>query len=183
MDTFDPAAVTVLQHPGAHECVVGSCVRPSSTSQHWGGQCILSVRKHASLLILCISAVPTRPYAAVQVRTLLGQCMLTSSMHASSHLSCVPQCILHCRYLTHDTLCCAGAHFVPTCSGEYKQQLVAFLDRFKAADSSAGAAAAAGKAKASASVGSSLASMSLEEVEPQNESAEDAGLATEAARL
>lgn len=61
--------------------------------------------------------------------------------------------------------------------------MVAFLDRFKAADSSAGAAAAAGKAKASASVDSSLASMSLEEVEPQNESAEDAGLATEAARL
>jgi hypothetical protein len=84
--------------------------------------------------------------------------------------------------LTHATLFCAGAHFVPTCSGEYKQQLVAFLDRFRVADSSA-AAAAAGKAKASGSVGSSLASMSLEEAEPQNESAEDAGLTTETARL
>jgi hypothetical protein len=88
-----------------------------------------------------------------------------------------------CCCVTHATLFCAGAHFVPTCSGEYKQQLVAFLDRFKVADSSAAAAAAAGKQKASGSVGSSLASMSLEEAEPQNESAEDAGLTTEAARL
>lgn len=111
------------------------------------------------------------------------QCMLWYSLHAASHVLCASQCIPHCQSCpTHVMLCCAGAHFVPTCSGEYKQQLVAFLDRFKVADSSA-AAAAAGKAKASGSVGSSLASMSLEEAEPQNESAEDAGLTTEAARL
>jgi hypothetical protein len=67
---------------------------------------------------------------------------------------------------------------VPTCSGEYKQQLVAFLDRFKLDAAAAGpqpaAAATAAAAKASASVGSNLGS--LAEDDPANESAEDAGV-------
>lgn len=65
-----------------------------------------------------------------------------------------------------------GAHFVPTCSGEYKQQLVAFLDRFKSDSSTAAAAKAA-----SASVGSNLGSVSEadeQQQQPDNEAAEDA---------
>lgn len=64
----------------------------------------------------------------------------------------------------------AGAHFVPTCSGEYKQQLVAFLDGFKSDNGSTAA-------KASASVGSNLGSLSeadKQQQQPENEAAEDA---------
>jgi hypothetical protein len=72
-----------------------------------------------------------------------------------------------------------GAHFVPTCSGDYKQQLAAFLDRFKLEGSTAAAAGQQGTSKASASVGSNLGS--LAEDEPENETAEGAGLSETAA--
>jgi hypothetical protein len=66
---------------------------------------------------------------------------------------------------------------VPTCSGEYKQQLVAFLDRFKSDNTTAAAKAT------SASVGSNLGSLSegdeqqqqqQQQQQPDNEAAEDA---------
>lgn len=66
---------------------------------------------------------------------------------------------------------------MPTCSGEYKQQLVAFLDRFKSDNGSTAAA------KASTSVGSNLGSLSEADEQPENEAAEDAAAAAEAPRL
>lgn len=69
---------------------------------------------------------------------------------------------------------------VPTCSGEYKQQLVAFLDRFKADSSAADAGGkAAARGDASASVGLNVGS--LAEEEPENETAEDSGVPETAA--
>lgn len=67
---------------------------------------------------------------------------------------------------------------MPTCSGTYKQQLVAFLDRFKGSGGSK-AAAAGQQGLTSASVGSSLES--LGEGEPEDEAAEDMGLPEAAA--
>lgn len=68
-----------------------------------------------------------------------------------------------------------GAHYVPTCTGEVKQQLLAFVDRFQARARTAAAAAGGGGA------GSSLESMADEQQQQDDDGGEGAGFPEAAA--
>jgi len=171
MDTFDPAAVEVLQHPG--KC----CPTCKAGESLHGAKSILAANRQATQQ----RKTPLTSFVCVASATALDKpCFLMPVPPLTSR--CVAVLMSRPHTLNDPTLAAAvaltGAHFVPTCSGAYKQQLVEFLDRFKG-DVGSKAAAAGQPGLTSASVGSSLES--LGEQEPEDEAAEGMGLPEAAA--